>query len=475
MTYVTNSFLTNAFNATLLIVFVSVIFIVGRLKTNYVSTIHTFSIGARDFSIKMIAFTLVATWVSASGFNIKLIKFYDNGWKYLLPSLGMIISILFITFVVIPKAHSVLGKTSVASYMGEYYGQTVRTLTAIISTIGVCGGIAIQFKISGNIAYYLWPIMPKEVLTLLFGALTVYYCYLGGVRSIIYTDIAQSILFTLAFVIAIASLHGLPKADIGTDALLKFNVMSVFNSSKEELITMGSLFFYFMIPAFSPTEFQRVSIGVNVKQVQWSWITSCIGFLLTILAGCYIAYQLFLINPNLPTEDRLSEFLNLLNPWLKIIIIIGILSMAMSTADSHINISAVMLANDTFGKNSWSPYKKLQMARKYTVLIGILAYAVTFWNQDLLKIIMFTSGFYMPLVTIPLMLAIFNYKISGRCVLISMIITAIFWIIWYLFISHEEPLIFTMTLNAFLLFITHYLMDKKDTKYFEIRSKLKGK
>ncbi len=104
------------------------------------------------------------------------------------------------------------------------------------------------------------------------------------------------------------------------------------------------------------------------------------------------------------------------------------------------------------------------MARKYTVLIGLLAYVVTFWNQDLLKIIMFTSGFYMPLVTIPLIMAIFNYKISGGCVLISMIITAIFWIVWYLFISHEEPLIFTMTLNAFLLFITHYLIDKKMLK-----------
>lgn len=473
MDYITNMFNENQYNTGILITFVLVMFITGKFRANPMASIYAFSLGNRTFSTTAIVCTLIATWVSASGFNIKLIKFYDNGWKYLLPSLGMILGILFIAIKVAPNTGRLLGSTSVASYMGRNYGDKVRVITAIIGIFSLSGCIAIQFRILGEIAYYLYPILEPRWLSFFLGVLTVYYCYLGGVRSVIYTDVIQALIFTVAFIISIVSLQTLPKANISTDALLKFNVMSVFNSSKEEWMTMGSLFFYFMIPALNPAEFQRISLGINVKQVQLTWIISCIGFLFTILAGCYVAYELFLINPTIDKKERLSYFLSqfyVLKPF----IIVGILSMAMSTADSCINISAVMLANDTYQRHVWTPYKKLQMAKFYTIVIGALGYGVIFLKDDLLDLIMFTNGFYMPLITIPLMMSIFGYKISEKCVLISIGITTTFWIIWQL-LYNTEPLIFTMTLNGFLLFVTHYLIDKKILKCFWIRSKLRGK
>ena len=449
----------NLFNISTLICFILIIFFVGILRAHPMNSIYAFSLGNRTFSTKAIVCTLIAKWVSGSGFNIKLIKFYDLGWKYLFPSLGMIISIVFITFVVIPHTHRILGKTSVASFMGEYYGDKVRIITAIVGIFSLSGCIAIQFKLLGSIAHYLWPSIEPQWLSFILGALTVYYCYSGGIRSVIYTDIVQLVIFSLAFIVSAVSLQILPKANISADDLFKFQVMSIFSSTKEEWIKMLSLLFYFMIPALNPAEFQRISLGVNVKQAQWSWIVSCVGFLLTISAGCYIAYQLFLINPIIEQKQRLSEFLNLFY-YLKPFIIIGILSMAMSTADSCINISAVMLANDTYQRHVWTPYDKFKIAKLYTIIIGLLGYGVMFLKEDLLELIMFTSGFYMPLVTIPLMMAIFDYKISEKCVLISMGITALFWVIWQV-LYDTEPLIFTMTLNAFLLFTTHHLIDKK--------------
>lgn len=459
MDYIINFCSENVFNISTLIGFVLITFFVGIFRARPMNSIYAFSLGNRTFSTKAIVCTLIATWVSGSGFNIKLIKFYDDGWKYLFPTLGMIISIMFITFVIIPHAHRILGKTSVASFMGEYYGDKVGVLTAIIGIFSLSGCIAIQFKLLGSVGHYLWPSIAPQWLSFILGVLTVYYCYSGGIRSVIYTDIVQLVIFSLAFLVSAASLQILPKANISADYLFKFQVMSIFSSTKKEWMTMLSLLFYFMIPALNPAEFQRISLGVNVKQAQWSWIISCIGFLLTISAGCYIVYQLFLINPNIEKKQRLSEFLNLFC-YLKPLIIVGILSMAMSTADSCINISAVMLANDTYKRKVWTPYKKLQIAKFYTIIIGAIAYGVMFLKEDLLELIMFTSGFYMPLVTIPLMMAIFNYKISERCVLISMGITALFWVIWQV-LYDTEPLIFTMTLNAFLLFTTHHLIDKK--------------
>jgi len=452
----------DVFNASILVVFSLIILVIGKYKTNPMSSVYTFSIGNRDFSTVAIVCTLIATWVSGSGFRIDLQNFYESGWSFLLPALGMIIGILFVGLKVAPRTNKVLGKTSVASFMGEYYGDKVRVITAIVGIFSLSGCIAIQFRMLGDIAYYLWPIVNPYWFSFILGGLTVYYCYSGGVRSVVYTDVAQLIIFVLAFIIAIILLQTLPKANISTDDLFKFNIMSVFNNSKKEWIAIGGLFFYFMIPALNPAEFQRISLGVNTKQIQWSWMISCVGFLATIFASCYIAYELFLINPTIEKKERLTTFLNLFSV-LKPFIVVGILSMAMSTADSCINISAVMLANDTYKRKVWSPYKKLQNARWYTVLIGLLGYGIMFLKDDLLDLIMLTNGFYMPLITIPLMMAIFNYKISEKCVLISMGITALFWVIWQV-LYNTEPLIFTMTLNAFLLFTTHRLIDKKSNE-----------
>lgn len=462
MNFIINSFSENIINASVLIVFALIILIIGQYKTNPMSSVYTFSIGNRDFSTTAIVCTLIATWVSGSGFRVDLQNFYESGWSFLLPALGMILGILFIGLKIAPRTNRILGKTSVASYMGEYYGDKVRVITAIVGILSLSGCIAVQFRMLGDIAYYLWPVLNPHWFSFILGGLTIYYCYTGGVRSVIYTDITQLIIFVIAFVIAIVSLQTLPKANVSTDDLFKFEFMSIFNNSKEQWIAIGGLFFYFMIPALNPAEFQRISLGVNVKQIQWSWLISCFGFLLTIFASCYIAYELFLINPTIDKKERLTTFLDLFDN-LKPFIIVGILSMAMSTADSCINISAVMLANDTYQRNVWSPYKKLQMAKLYTIVIGALGYGVIFLKDDLLELIMFTNGFYMPLITIPLMMSIFGYKISEKCVLISIGITATFWIIWQL-LYNTEPLIFTMTLNAFLLFVTHYLIDKKNIK-----------
>ncbi len=301
----------DVFNASILIIFVLIIFFIGKFKTNHLNSIYAFSIGNRDFSTTVITCTLIATWVSGSGFRIKLQKFYENGWNYLLPTLGMICSILFIIIVVIPRAHRMLGITSVASYMEKYYGKKVRVITAIVGIFSLSGCIAIQFKILGEVAYYLWPILSQNWWSFLLGGLTVYYCYSGGIRSVIYTDVAQVVIFTTAFIIGIVLLQMSPKADISNEDLFKFNIISIFDNTKEEWITMLSLFFYFLVPALNPAEFQRISLGVNTKQVQLSWIMSGIGFLFVISVSCYIAYQLFLIDPKIKPDQRLLKVLDL--------------------------------------------------------------------------------------------------------------------------------------------------------------------
>jgi Na+/proline symporter len=466
----------NVLNSSIILGFLLIIFMVGRLKKEQLSTIYNFSIGNREFYTSSIIFTLIATWISASGFNIDLTMFYDKGWLYLLPALTMMIPIICITIFVIPKCSRFLGKTSIASYMGEYYGDKIRVITAFLGCFSVIGSISLQFKIIGILCSYLLPFIPFWGSQLLGVIVVTYYCYYGGIRSVIYTDIIQCIIFTIGFLVSLFLFIEIPEySNIHEVDLSKFDPSYLLTLSKDQYVELLFLLTYFIIPTINPTEFQRISIGKNIKQIQYSWAVAILGVLISMIITCYISYKLFKVNPNLKTSDDIiacfiSQFI-----YLKPVIIIGIISMAMSTADSHINISSIMFANDTYKRNVWTSYKKLQMARKYTWILGLTAYGLTFYGKNFLSILQLTRGLYIPLVTIPLIISVLKYKVSEKCVLISMGITFGSWITCRFILDSDNDLLFNFVLNGLSLFVTYHLIDKKILERFRIRSKLKGK
>jgi DNA-binding NarL/FixJ family response regulator len=58
-----------------------------------------------------------------------------------------------------------------------------------------------------------------------------------------------------------------------------------------------------MFPGISATEFQRISMGVNVSQLKKAWCWGSIGFISSILVVCWFAYVMHAYNPNLGKDD----------------------------------------------------------------------------------------------------------------------------------------------------------------------------
>ena len=166
------------------------------------------------------------------------------------------------------------------------------------------------------------------------------------------------------------------------------------------------------------------------------------------------------------------------NPFFKGLLVVGILSMAMSTADSHLNIAAVNLANDTWRKDNLSAIQKFNYARKYVILLCICAVVLVFVQQDFLKMVLFANSFYMPLITVPLLALVLGYKTTERTLLTTMGITAFILIIWhilkYFSVTTFEPVTPMTFFNAILLVFMHYSIEKWEWfKPFGITSQLK--
>lgn len=443
--------------------------------------INSFALGRREFSTYALTSTISATWVSGSGFFIDISDTYKKGWYYLLPALCMGILLMLVAYVFVPRMKEFLGKTSVASAMGEIYGNKVRVLVGICGVIACLGPIAIQFKAVGYIGEYFFK-LENYYFAIPIGILVTIYSLFGGIKAVVDTDIIQKNAFFIAVpILFITCLYSFSQVDIIRHENVdysKFNLLHVLTTPNVQFWEMVVLAIYFTIPGFNPPAFQRIAMGANIIQVRKSWRGAAIHLTIFTLLVSLIGWMLFLQKPTLVNNEMIGYLIdNFLFTGLKGILIVGILAMTMSTADSFLNIGSVLMANDIFGFNRRS-IDILLYARLYTVIIGVFSIWLATSKQSLLPIILMTASFYIPVVSVPLIFTIFGYRSSGRCVLTSMIASILVVSSLHLLKIYEiyvlNPLIPGMITNAIVLVLSHCLLEKRkmytginDDGYFE--------
>jgi Na+/proline symporter len=464
----------------ILLIFVGYLLIASYQDIGESKNINAYAVGRRSFSTFALGATITATFVSGSGFVLDLTEFYQNGWTFFFPVSCMIISFVLVATFIVPKMKRFLGKTSVAMIMGEEYGQKVRFITAITGVLGSAGMIAIQFKIMGNVAHTYIPDLSWQMCAIIFGLITTGYTVLGGIHSVVHTDTIQSICFVISVCVATTILYTqvsvLPLEEVAKIDRSHFDIMSIFTLKRQELEDMILLGLYFLVPGMSPTVVQRISMGFSISQVRRSYLYSSLLIFIVILFTCLISYLLFEANLGKPIDNILEHFLKLFTiPGTTAIVVIGVLSMCMSTADSNINICSVLIANDMWKVNVTNNMEKLLSARYFGCAIGIISILFSLYEGTLLSFLLSFWCFYMGLVSIPFLAVIFGFKITERCCLITMGVVFSYVIIFKFILNPSFNIIApAMLLNLIVLVSTHYLIEKWEVlKCFGIKSKLR--
>lgn len=452
------------------------------IKFDKTESINSYAIGNRLFSTFALGATITATWISGSGFVLDLAEFHKDGMKYFLASIGMCLNLTIMAIWLVPHMESFLGKTSVSAIMAEHYGVIIQNITTFLGVVTTCGGIAVQFKIMGNVIYYIFPWLNSYICTIIGGILTTAYTYSGGIRSVVRTDIVQAICFTLSLIIAIATFNTtISMSDVMNNmsetALDKFTFKGLLTLTSSEILDLILLTGYFLVPGLKPQVIQRVSMGKNLEQVKKSYFYSSICLFIILCLSCYLSYLIFLVDQKVTTDDILHFLINMYNiPGTKAILVIGVMAMCMSTADSNLNICSVLLANDSFFSKKLNPIQKIFWARNFTLVLGAASILWAFWKTTLFKFILFSASFYLPIISVPLLGVVLKWKTSSRVCLSVIIICSCFVAIFKITYPDIDINFIGMILNAILLITGHYIVEKWELlKCFGIRSQLKGK
>ncbi len=448
----------------IIISFLMINLIFGLFSSRGIKNIKEYAVGNRNFSTATLAATIIATWIGGSDFAISLSETYKNGLWYVLAGTGYAFNLMVVAYIFSLRVECFDGSISVAETMGKLYGKSARIITAITAIASSIAVIAMQIKVFSSIFNHFLGIA-SVYATLASTFVVIVYSAFGGIKAVTFTDIIQFITFGVVipiFATFIWQVLGDAESigNILTHPLFDYHELMVFNSDRS--FSYLSIFLCGLIPALNPTMFQRILMAKNTTQIRKSFFISSLVCLSIYVITCFIGFVVFTHNPNLePNNLAMYVIDNYSIAGIKSIAIIGIMAMIMSTVDSWINTSSVIFSHDLCKPLGIKVKNELFLSRIFVIFIGIGSVLLTLNTDHLLELLFLSENFYMPVVTVPLMLSILGFRSVTKAVLIAMFSGITMVIIWKCYIqpiTGVESVIPAMITNLITLLLVHHFL-----------------
>jgi len=465
--------------------FLIVNLIFGLFSSRGIKNIKEYAIGSRNFSTATISATIIATWIGGGFFYSAISETYKEGLWHLIARFGDVLTLLIVGYIIAPRIGEFLGKISVAEIMGELYGKKIKFITAIASILLSVGYVAVQIKALIELFYHFFGVS-SIYATLLAATVITVYSTMGGIKAITFTDVIQFLTFGVfvpVFAIFVWNLFDNPSGTViaTTKSNPLFSIDTVFNFYDLKFYSFFILFLYYTIPGLDPATVQRILMAKNVIQVRKSF--SLAAFFCFIIGGtaCLIGITILAHNPNLNPDTLVTYVIdNYSYTGLKGLILIGIMAMIMSSADSYINSAAVIFAHDLIKPSE----NTLNLSRIFSMFVGISATILALVTSSLYDLLLLAGNFYTPVITMPLLLAIFGFRSTSRVALIAIVAGISSVVIWRVFlqsITGVDSIIPGTIVNLVTMLLMHYLLNepggwvktKSNDNLKEIRSRRK--
>jgi Na+/proline symporter len=454
----------NYIDVSIFVVFLAINLVVGLMYGKRTANLREYAVGDKTFSTATLTATIVATGASGSSLFLNIENTYSSGLYYIIARLGLPLGIL-LTAQLAKRMGEFLNNVSVAEAMGDLYGKTVQIITAFSGILTEIGYLAMQFKVISKMLAMVFNLEGVGV-TCLSAAIIIAYSTVGGVKAVTFTDVLQ--FFTFGTIIPILALTIWNHLQDPTQiiATLKhnpnFDISKLFSWSPK-LRSSLSLWIYFVIPGvYSPEIFQRIAMARDIKQVKYSLTYSAGLFLLIFFFMAWIGILLLTDNPNLAPNQVVPFMVNHHTyVGLRGLLGVGIMALAMSTADSLLNVSSVLFANDIIKPLFKQINSSVLTARLFTLIMGTAALLLALYSTDLLSILLTSASLYMPIGTVPILLTVFGFRSTTRPVLLGIAAGFLTVILWSIYFENSSSIIPGMLANLVFLVGSHYLLGEK--------------
>ena len=289
--------------------------------------------------------------------------------------------------------------------MGRMYGKSARKLVGIAAFIFCIGSLAAQIK---ALHWLMEHVFAEDAIfaTIIALVVVILYASLGGVSSVIKTDVLQFIIF---FVIVPLVAYLMIDMSGGI-----YEIVKSLPPSKSSLVPEGgiwaliSLAVFWALPDAYPTTVHRVLIGKDCTKNQVTVYSLAATYFFNLIFVACVAFIALAKFPNIDSKETIFRVISEL-PFagaMFTLFVVSLIAMITSTADSDLNTSSIMLINDVVTKKI-TPKQEASAAKCLSVFSGVVATIVAFSFASVIDIVLFFAEYYMIIVLIPLFVGVF--------------------------------------------------------------------
>ena len=328
--------------------------------------------------------TSVLTFISVPGLA------YRGDWTFLQLSIGYIIGRICVSIFLLPQYFK-YGISSIYEILGKKFGKDIQKVASSIFLITRILADGVRFLATAVIVQLItgWS-LPFSVLII--GLVTLIYTLNGGIRTVVWVDSVQFMLYLVGGVLSIIIIWNYLNQPISSliMQLSERSKLSIFNFEgnffKDPFFALsaiiGGILLSFSSHGVDYMMVQRVLGTKNLKSAQKAMIGSGIvvfvQFLIFLIAGSLI--YILMEGAQLDNDREFTTFIiNYLPIGIKGILLAGVLSAAMSTLSSSINSLSSSIITDWMGGNK--SIKKSQLVGFLCGLVLILI-ALLFDESD---------------------------------------------------------------------------------------------
>ena len=463
-----------------LFIYISLIVFIGLLAGRKQKSTKSYFLGDGKISWIMISFSVVATETSVLTFlSIPGVAYITN-FGFLQVAIGYIIGRIVVAWFFLPRYYSE-GIQSTYQFIGNKWGVGFQRF---VSTV-----FLIMRVLADGVRLFMTAI-PLTLITgwsfnfsiLVIGLVTLIYTLIGGIRSVIYTDTFQFILYIFGAFITFNVINNLEPGGFSNirSILMDANKLSIFQGLPNSIIELFTMPYNFMAAIFGGFLLSLASHGTDHLMVQRLLSAETIrdSQKALLLSGLLVFFQfavfLFLGAMMWVLYDGIPIKPNLLFPWFILthlpsgftgFLVAGIFAAAMSTLSSSINSLASATVVDWI-----EPLKKntnLKTARWISIFwaIVLIGGAMLFTSSDspLVEVGLSIASVIYGAILGFFIIRLFNLKVTNHSVLLGFMIS----IISMIFIWRMSPLAWTwyvFTGTVIMLFISILLPYIKKIK-----------
>lgn len=386
-------------------------------------------------------------------FGIAEKSFGNNlAWSYGI-ILASIVNIIF-SFWIIPKLIEYYGSISIGDIIYDQYGSCGKVLVGIGVILISTGYIAAQISVSSRIFSIVFGINHADSLILSY-LIIIIYTSVEGTKAVAITHILR--LLAMILTIPLVTVVGIYK--IGFNNLLHhISPMQYSLQNTNLLLDTLKIGLSFSVISLCPNFIQKILTNNNSKATNYAVLVKyCAYVFFVICIAINGLLALCVSSGQISTNAILSSFDILFPPIIQGVLLVGILSLVISIAQSNLNTMATSIKNDIV-------YPLLGVQRRemsflviqcITVFIGSISVYIALKLDNTIDLIMFMSGFWISPLLVPILFCLCGIKIHRVWLILNSILGLLTFLIWEYYKFAETygiAGVFVGTIASFIFF-----------------------